>query len=64
MSFRESLALFNDTCRTHPDLMEPYVILLESTTSEDEQQRLIWRALRETIRQRYPLPQPAEEPAE
>lgn len=46
---------FDGACRAHPDLMERYVILLSDAETAEEQLVVMRRALRETIKQRYPL---------
>jgi hypothetical protein len=48
-------ATFNSACASHPDLMEPYLIAL-SAAEPDEEVSIMRRGLRETIKQRFPLP--------
>jgi hypothetical protein len=49
---------FDLAAKTHPDLMEPYVILLADAEAGDEQDSVMRRGLRETIGRRFPLPGP------
>lgn len=42
--------------KAHPDLMEPYTVLLsQATENAAERMEIMRRGLRETIRRRYPL---------
>jgi hypothetical protein len=52
--FEHSRQHFEAEVKKFPDLLEPYLILLGQTKSQDEQQLIMWRALRETFRRRYP----------
>lgn len=47
---------FDLAAKHHPDLMEPYVILLADAVTSDEQDSVMRQGLRETIRKRIPLP--------
>lgn len=44
---------FDRACFAHPDLMEPYMVRLESAP-ELEHKEIMRSGLRETIKQRYP----------
>ena len=55
MAFADLKALFDQACRQHPDLMESHVILLADANGEAEEESIMRRALRETIRKRHPL---------
>lgn len=46
---------FDQNVRSFPEIMEPYVVLLADVFERDEQTSIMRRALRETIRARYPL---------
>lgn len=40
----------------HPDLMEPWVVRIETTDDREEQIALMRKALGATFRARYPMP--------
>lgn len=44
-------ATFDQACRTHPDIMEPYMIRLDGEGDKETMRA----GLRETINQRYPV---------
>jgi hypothetical protein len=48
--------------RSHPDLMEPYSVLLAEAEDATARVAIMRRGLRETIRQRFPLPGEARIP--
>jgi hypothetical protein len=55
-AYHHNSSVFDDAVAKHPDLMERYVIMLGDADDRDEQMRVMWRGLRETFRQRHPLP--------
>jgi len=53
-TFQQSREHFDSQVRAFPNLLERYVIALADVDTEDEQQEIMWRGLRETFRQRFP----------
>lgn len=53
-AFQQSREHFDSQVRAFPNLLERYVIALADVNTEDEQQEIMWRGLRETFRQRFP----------
>lgn len=47
---------FAEAERLHPDLMEPYACRLSDAEGSDERRAIMRMGLRETFRQRYPMP--------
>ncbi len=55
-AFLHLSATFAEAVRDHHDLMEPYLILLGDALGDAGRMSVMRRGLRETIRQRHPLP--------
>lgn len=49
---------FDHAAKAHPNLLEPFVTLLGDAYGQDEQTHVMWAGLRDTIKQRFPRPQP------
>lgn len=49
-------ATFEDAEKRHPDLMERYSARLAEATTTDERAEVMRAGLRETFRERYPMP--------
>lgn len=45
---------FDSAVKQHPDIMEPYVVMLAEAADDHERKRIMQQALRETIAARFP----------